>query len=435
MTSIHGRPRSMAGRLRGAHGRTERLGGTRPVRRRLPPRGGLPGRRDAVRLGPAATIWSCLRHGPGDPRAGAPQALQYGSGQGIPELREHILDVMALEGIAAKRRRRRGDDRFTARPRTGLASFSSTRGTWCSPRRPSYVTALVILPVVIRRRCARHDGCYGLIPDALRENIARARAHGRRIKFLYTVPTFHNPAGVTLTWERRLEILEIAREQRHPGPRGQPVRAPLLRRQPPPAMRSVEEDGVIYLGTFSKTLAPGFRVGWALAPHAIRENSSWRMRPPCCRPRSFSQLVITEYLATRRLARPDRHLPRCLPGAPGCHARRTRRTPSRAHAGRCRTAASTSGSPCPTSSTRRRCCRARSPSLSPTRPAPRSTPTERASDMRLSFCYPTPRVHPRGRPPARPVIEAEFELLERTGPIPGGRPPSSRWTGRRRTWP
>jgi DNA-binding transcriptional MocR family regulator len=63
-------------------------------------------------------------------------------------------------------------------------------------------------------------------------------------------------------------------------------------------MRSVEEEGVVYLGTFSKTLAPGFRVGWALAPHAIREKLILANEAAVLSPSSFTQLIISEYLST-----------------------------------------------------------------------------------------------------------------------------------------
>lgn len=107
---------------------------------------------------------------------------------------------------------------------------------------------------------------HGLIPAALREHIARVRAAGKTIKFLYTIPTFHNPAGVTLSWERRVEILEICKSEGILVLEDNPYGLLYFEDVPPKAMRSLEEDGVIYLGTFSKTLAPGFRVGWALAP-------------------------------------------------------------------------------------------------------------------------------------------------------------------------
>jgi DNA-binding transcriptional MocR family regulator len=64
----------------------------------------------------------------------------------------------------------------------------------------------------------------------------------------------------------------------------------------PQAMRSVDDEGVIYLGSFSKTLAPGFRVGWALAPHAIREKLILANESATLSPTSFGQFVITEYL-------------------------------------------------------------------------------------------------------------------------------------------
>jgi DNA-binding transcriptional MocR family regulator len=135
------------------------------------------------------------------------------------------------------------------------------------------------------------------VPQALRETIARVRAEGKPIKFLYTIPTFSNPAGVTLTWERRLEILEICRSNGILVLEDNPYGLLYFDGQPPHAMRSVEEDGVVYLGTFSKTLAPGFRVGWALAPHAIREKIILANEAAVLSPSSFTQYVIHEYLS------------------------------------------------------------------------------------------------------------------------------------------
>ena len=64
----------------------------------------------------------------------------------------------------------------------------------------------------------------------------------------------------------------------------------------PPAIRSMDDEGVIYLGSFSKTFAPGFRVGWALAPHAIREKLVLAAEAAILCPSSFSQMAISEYL-------------------------------------------------------------------------------------------------------------------------------------------
>jgi DNA-binding transcriptional MocR family regulator len=138
----------------------------------------------------------------------------------------------------------------------------------------------------------------GLEPEALRQTIARVKASGKTIKFLYTIPSFHNPMGVTLPWARRMEILEIARQNDILVLEDNPYGLLYFDQAPPHAMRSVEEDGVIYLGTFSKTLAPGFRVGWAVAPHAIREKLILANEAAVLSPSSFSQTVISEYLGS-----------------------------------------------------------------------------------------------------------------------------------------
>lgn len=222
-------------------------------------------------------------------------ALQYGSGQGVPVLREQILDVMALEGIRAHA----DDVVVTTGSQHALELVSKLfldPGDVVVAEGPSYVTAMVIF----RSYQADVDHVpmdeFGLIPDALREHITRLKADGRTIKFLYTIPSFHNPAGVTLTWERRKDILAIAREHGILVLEDNPYGLLWFDRPAPDAIRSLDEDGVIYLGTFSKTLAPGFRVGWALAPHAIREKLVLANEAAVLSPSSFSQLVISKYL-------------------------------------------------------------------------------------------------------------------------------------------
>lgn len=226
-----------------------------------------------------------------------PTALQYGSGQGVPALREQILEVMALEGIRANA----DDVVVTTGSQHALELVSKLfldPGDVVISEGPSYVTAMVIF----RSYQADVDHVpmdeHGMIPEALRAHIARLKAAGRTIKLLYTIPSFHNPAGVTLSWQRRLEILAIAKEHDILVLEDNPYGLLYFDQPAPDAMRSVEEDGVIYLGTFSKTLAPGFRTGWALAPHGIREKLVLANEAAVLSPSSFSQLVISEYLAT-----------------------------------------------------------------------------------------------------------------------------------------
>jgi 2-aminoadipate transaminase len=222
-------------------------------------------------------------------------ALQYGSGQGTPAIREHIMQIMAMEGI------RGSADDVVVTTGSQQALDLVTRlfinpGDVILAESPSYVGALGVF------RAYQADVVHvamddeGLIPEALREAIASLQAAGRPIKFLYTIPNFHNPAGVTLSWARRLEILDICRSNGILVLEDNPYGLLYFDKPAPHAMRSVDDEGVIYLGSFSKTLAPGFRVGWALAPHAIREKLILANESAVLSPTSFGQFVITEYL-------------------------------------------------------------------------------------------------------------------------------------------
>jgi DNA-binding transcriptional MocR family regulator len=230
-------------------------------------------------------------------RNSGPVALQYGSGQGMPVLREQILEVMALEGIRGSV----DDIVVTTGSQHALELVTKlfiNPGDVVIAEGPSYVTAMVVFKSFQAEVSHVTTDEFGLIPQALREQIARLRADGKTIKFLYTVPTYSNPTGVTLTWERRVEILEICRENGILVLEDNPYGLLYFDGAPPQAMRSVEEDCVIYLGTFSKTLAPGFRVGWALAPHAIREKLILANEAAVLSPSSFTQHVISEYLSS-----------------------------------------------------------------------------------------------------------------------------------------
>jgi len=225
----------------------------------------------------------------------AAMALQYGSGQGTPAIREHIMQVMAMEGI------RGSADDVVVTTGSQQALDLVTRlfvdpGDVVLAESPSYVGALGVFKAYQAdvQHVAMDDD--GLVPEALRETIARVRSRGGRIKFLYTIPNFHNPAGLTLTWARRVEILEICRSEGILVLEDNPYGLLSFDQPAPHAMRSIDDEGVIYLGSFSKTLAPGFRVGWALAPHAIREKLILANESATLAPNSFGQFVITEYL-------------------------------------------------------------------------------------------------------------------------------------------
>lgn len=227
-----------------------------------------------------------------------PVALQYGSGQGDPHLREQICEVMALEGIQA------GGNDVVVTVGSQQALDLITRifidpGDVILAEGPSYVGALGTFAAYEAKVVHIATDDQGIVPESLAQTIYALETAGAPIKFLYTIPTFHNPGGVTLDTERRQQVLEICQRagvlivEDNPygllGFDGEPMRA----------LRADNPDGVVYLGSFSKTLAPGFRVGWALAPHAIRDKLVLAMESAVLSHSSFTQLAVGQYLATQ----------------------------------------------------------------------------------------------------------------------------------------
>jgi 2-aminoadipate transaminase len=224
-------------------------------------------------------------------------ALQYGSGQGDPALREQILEVMAQEGISGH-----ADD-IVVTTGSQQALDLVTRifidpGDVILAEAPSYVGALGVFAAYQAQVAHVASDDDGLIPQALEERIDRLKASGERIKFLYSVPNFHNPAGTTLSVTRRPQIVEICQRHGILLLEDNPYGLLGFDREPYAAMRTLSDEGVIYLGSFSKTFAPGLRVGWALAPHAIREKMVLASESAILCPSAFSQMTVSTYLAT-----------------------------------------------------------------------------------------------------------------------------------------
>ncbi|MBP2339948.1 DNA-binding transcriptional MocR family regulator [Saccharothrix coeruleofusca] len=224
-------------------------------------------------------------------------ALQYGSAHGVPELREQICEVMALEGIHGHP----DDVVVTVGSQMGLDMVTRI---FCDPgdvvlaEGPSYVGALGSFAAYQAQVVHVGMDADGLVPEALREAIAAVERAGRRIKFLYTIPNFHNPAGVTLAVQRRAEVLEICRAHGILVVEDNPYGLLGFDGQTYPALRSTDPDNVVYLGSFSKTFAAGLRVGWVLAPHAVREKLVLAAESATLCPPTLNQMVVSRYLAT-----------------------------------------------------------------------------------------------------------------------------------------
>ncbi|SDR02865.1 PLP-dependent aminotransferase family protein [Actinopolyspora saharensis] len=224
-------------------------------------------------------------------------ALQYGSAHGVPELREQICEVMALEGISAH------PDDVMVTVGSQMALDLVTR-IFCDPgdvvlaEGPSYVGAMGAFATyqadVVHVAMDEH----GLRPDALRQAIDEVHRQGKKIKLLYTIPNFHNPAGVTLAPERRPEILEICSRNGILVLEDNPYGLLGFEGQTYPSLQAQDPENVVYLGSFSKIFASGMRVGWVLAPHAVREKLVLAAESATLCPPTLNQMIVSRYLST-----------------------------------------------------------------------------------------------------------------------------------------
>jgi DNA-binding transcriptional MocR family regulator len=201
-----------------------------------------------------------------------PTALAYGPIAGPRALRDEIARrVAAREGCtctAADVLVSGGNSQALGQVLTVLAK----PGDVVLVESPTYNLALGILrdhPVEVVGVPLDEDG---LRLDALRTALAELHAAGKRARLLYTIPTFHNPAGVSLSAPRRQGLLEIAAEHGLVVVEDDVYRELVYEGQAPPALWALDGAApVVRLGSFSKTLAPGLRVGWINASGGLLE--------------------------------------------------------------------------------------------------------------------------------------------------------------------
>jgi 2-aminoadipate transaminase len=230
------------------------------------------------------------------------QVLQYGVGQGLPELREQICELMADVGIDAAMGASPDDVVVTIGGQQALDLISRLfldPGDIVLAEGPTYVGALGAFQAAQARVVHLAMDDNGLVPEALEEALRTLAAAGQRAKFLYTIPTYQNPAGVTLTEDRRERVLDICEREGLLVVEDDPYgRLSFGGEEAPRPLRARRREGVFYLSTFSKTIAAGLRVGWVLAPHAVRDKLVIASEAQILCPPHFSQYAVSTYLSS-----------------------------------------------------------------------------------------------------------------------------------------
>jgi len=207
------------------------------------------------------------------------RALQYGPTEGMRAVMDCVVEVMAAEDTAV-------DPEDVIITTGGQQVLDLVCKTFIDPgdvivaEAPTYPGAIPAFAAYQADVVQVEMDEDGMPIDALEETLAQLERAGRRPKLIYTIPNFQNPAGVTMSTERRRRLVALARERellvlednpygllRYEGER----RPTLYSLDASSTGRGGASDFVVYLGTFSKILSPGLRLGWAVAPRPVLE--------------------------------------------------------------------------------------------------------------------------------------------------------------------
>lgn len=221
------------------------------------------------------------------------QAFQYGATQGVTELRKALSERygVPMERIQITSSSQQGIDVCTR--------IMIDPGDVILTSNPSYLGALQSF------RSYRADirgVAHNADPEEFRaayvSAIRQARSEGKKIKFLYMIPDFQNPSGETLSLEERKILVELAREYGFVIVEDSPYRELRYEGEPVPTMYSLDPDVVLHLGSFSKIMAPGFRLGWIFGhPDLLDKIYVCKQSLDLCPP-VFDQYVAAEFLSS-----------------------------------------------------------------------------------------------------------------------------------------
>jgi 2-aminoadipate transaminase len=228
------------------------------------------------------------------------KALQYGPTEGLDETKECIAQVMGAEGMTPDP----DDVIVTTGGQQVLDLVTKTLidpGDVVIAEGPTYPGAVPVFSSYQADVVQIDMDAEGMRVDLLEEALDQLEREGRRPKFVYTVPSFQNPAGVTLSLPRRRRLVEVAHERELLVLEDNPYGLLRYEGEPPEPLYSL--DGgvyVMYLGTFSKILSPGIRLGWVVAPPPVIEKINLGKQAADLCTSTLSQLMVRAYFGHGR---------------------------------------------------------------------------------------------------------------------------------------
>ncbi len=228
------------------------------------------------------------------------EALQYGPTEGFAETVDCIVEVMGAEGMLPD-----PDDVIVTTG--GQQAIDLICKTLIDPgdvvicEAPTYPGAVPVFcsyqAETIQIECDED----GMRVEELEGVLARLDGEGRRPKFVYSVPSFQNPAGVTLSLQRRQRLVELARQRELLVVEDNPYGLLRFSGEPLPPLYQLDGgDFVIYVSTFSKILSPGIRLGWAVAPTPVMEKIVLGKQASDLCTSTLTQYFVREYFAEGR---------------------------------------------------------------------------------------------------------------------------------------
>jgi 2-aminoadipate transaminase len=222
------------------------------------------------------------------------RALQYGPTEGLALVKRCISDVMRAESMEV-------DPDEVLVTTGGQQVIDLVCKTLLDPG-DVVVCEAPTYPGAVPTFCAYEADVVqvtmdrdGMRVEELSETLERLEREGRRPKFIYTVPNFHNPAGVTLSLERRLELVRIASERELLVLEDNPYGMLRYEGTSLPTLRSLDQEFVIYASTFSKILSPGVRLGWTVAPPPVLQKMNIGKQASDLCSSSISQYFVSAY--------------------------------------------------------------------------------------------------------------------------------------------